>query len=248
MKQKTINNITLLALLICSFCTAQKSDFIVTTANDTLYVDKITVSDFEIKTKFFDEKKKYKVDDIISYYIAKKKEHYVRIPVEKKEVKTPDRYDYKRNENLYLEKYEVVKQYKYIQRLTEGKVKLFCEVIKNSPPVGNGLGNGFGNGVGNGFGNGNGAGFYTAENSTYYIGIYDSKLEVIKDKKFFKFFDFSKGIELNESVYEILKTYLYGNNEISFKLDTLFVTKPIAKEKQIIDLINEYNVWAKSNK
>jgi hypothetical protein len=194
MKQKTLNKITTIALLICSYGHAQKSDFIVTTAQDTIYVDKITVSDFEIKIKKYDEKKKYKVDEIISYYIAKKKEYYIRIPIEKKEVKAPDKHDYKRNENFYLEKYENLKQYKFIQRLTEGKIKLFCEV--ESDYVYNELGNAYG------------SDFYNHENRTYYISIYDSKLEIIKNKPILEFFDFSKGIELNEAVYEILKIYL----------------------------------------
>ena len=46
----------------------------------------------------------------------------------------------------------------------------------------------------------------------------------------------------------MLKIYLYGNIEIEKKLDNLFLSKPTAKEKQIIDLINEYNIWVKSNK
>jgi hypothetical protein len=49
-------------------------------------------------------------------------------------------------------------------------------------------------------------------------------------------------------VYEVLKLYLYGNEDIAVKLDNLFNSKPIAKEKQIIELIDEYNLWVKSNK
>lgn len=51
MKQITLNRITILALFICSYGNAQKSDFIVTTAQDTIYVDKITLTNFEVKIK-----------------------------------------------------------------------------------------------------------------------------------------------------------------------------------------------------
>lgn len=57
----------LITILICSYCNAQTSDFIVTTSQDTIYVDKINLTDFEVKTKTADKKKKYQVDDIISY-------------------------------------------------------------------------------------------------------------------------------------------------------------------------------------
>ena len=57
MKEKTLNKIILMTIMICSYCNAQTSDFIVTTSNDTIYVDKITLTDFEIKTKKAKKKK-----------------------------------------------------------------------------------------------------------------------------------------------------------------------------------------------
>jgi len=239
MKVKTLNKLTLIAILICSFCNAQTSDFIVTTTLDTIYVDKINLTDFEVKIKTADKKKKYQVDDIISYYLSKENKYYERIPLEKKELKAPDKYDYKRNEDFYLENYKNSIKYKFIQRLTVGKVKLFSEVILDD--------GGFGSpGPGTmGAPRTMGASHKT---EIYYISIYDSKLELINDKAEFKLFDFSKGLELNEGVYEILKIYLYGNNEITAKLNQLFMSKPKAKAKQIIDLINEYNAWVKSYK
>ncbi len=232
MKEKKIYKITLLTLLFCSYCGAQTSDFIVTTAHDTIYVDKVTVTDFGVKTKVAGNKKKYQVDEIIGYYIVQKNEYYERIPVEKKERKAPDRYDYQRNENFYLEQYKNDKQYKFIQRLTQGKVKLFCEVEILSS-----------------VGMAGQAGYLApSEKRMYYIAIYDSKLEPITKESNFKLFDFSHGLTLNTAVYEVLKLYLYGNEDIAVKLDNLFNSKPIAKEKQIIELINEYNLWVKSNK
>jgi hypothetical protein len=48
-------------------------------------------------------------------------------------------------------------------------------------------------------------------------------------------------LTLTKGVYELLKIYLIGNTEISTALDDLFLSKPIVNEKQIIELINEYN-------
>ena len=70
--------------MICSYCNAQTSDFIVTTSNDTIYVDKITLTDFEIKTKKAKKKKKYNLDIINSFYLSKEKKYFERILLEKK--------------------------------------------------------------------------------------------------------------------------------------------------------------------
>ncbi|WP_445454689.1 hypothetical protein [Flavobacterium sp. 25HG05S-40] len=231
MKQNIIYKLTLSVLWLCSYCNAQTTDYIVTTAHDTIAVDKITVTDLEVKTKIGDNKKKYKVDDIISYYIAQKDEYYERVPIEKKERKAPERYDYKRNESFYLEQYENDKKFKFIQRLTQGKVKLFCEVehIGASGKAGR-------------------EGYIApSENRTYYIALYDSKLEPVIKESNFKLFDFSYGLTLNTEVYELLKQYLHGNQEIRSKLDHLYTSRPKAKEKQIVELITEYNLWVTSN-
>lgn len=232
MKQKIAYKTTLSLLWLCSYGNAQTTDYIVTTSFDTVSVDKITVTDFEVKTKIGDNKKKYKVDNIISYYIAQKKEYYERVPIDKKERKAPDKYDYKRNEDFYLEQYKNDIKFKFIQRLTTGKVKLFCEVEYQAASGKAGQAD------------------YIApgENRTYYIALYDSKIEpVIKDVNF-KLFDFSYGLTLNTEVYELLKEYLHGNQEISSKLDHLHTSKPKATEKQIIELIDDYNLWVASNR
>lgn len=217
---------------------AQKSDFIVTTSFDTIFVDKINLTDFKIKTKTADKKKTYNKDAIISYYNFSEKNYYERITnqIEKKEFKESDRYDYKRMENLHIEEYENRIKYKFIQRLTEGKIKLFCEVLKEAYA---------------GSGMPGGPNYFPAsqyENKIYYIATYDSKLELINNKAELKLFNNSVDLELNNEVYQILRIYLYGNNEIRSKLDNLYTSKPIANEKQIIDLINDFNIWVKSNK
>ena len=55
-------------------------------------------------------------------------------------------------------------------------------------------------------------------------------------------------LTLTKGVYDLLKIYLIGNTEISTALDDLFLSKPIGNEKQIIDLINEYNKWVELKK
>ncbi len=230
--------IVVITLLMFLKINAQKSDFIVTASFDTIYVDKINLTDFKVKTKTGDKKKNYNNDEIISYYNSLENMYYERITnqIEKKEFKESDRYDYKRMENLHIEEYENRLKYKFIQRLTEGKIKLFCEVSKQTF-----LGTGIPGGP-----NYSPASHY--ENKVYYISIYDSKLELINNKAELKLFNNSVDLELNKEVYEILKIYLYENNEISIKLDNLFKEKPIAKERQIVDLVNDYNIWVKSNK
>jgi hypothetical protein len=214
----------LLAILISSFGYGQKSDFVVTSTLDTIYVDKVDWTYAEVKTKTAGKKKKYTIEEIISYYIADENKYYVRVPIEQKERKAPEKYDYKRIDNLHLEDYLSRLQYKFIQRLTIGKVNLFAENSTESPgPPDNQ--------------------FYAIR---YYISVYDSKLELITYKP--KLFSSGTGFALYTEVYELLKIYLFGNSEINAKLDNLYTARPIAKEDQIVDLINEYNIWAESNK
>jgi hypothetical protein len=223
MKEKTLIKITLITLLICSYCNAQTSDFIVTTSKDTIYVDKINLTDFEVKTKKAEKKKNYNFDLINSYYLSKEKKYYERILLEKKEHKDVDRYDYRRNENLYLEEYKSRIKYKFIERLTVGKVKLFIEVLNEAA-----------------VGSPNQPGFIAAQkNEIYYISVYDSKLELIRT---------FGTLKLTKDVYELLKVYLHGDDEITKKLDQLILLNPKADKEQIINLINEYNSKINSNK
>jgi hypothetical protein len=219
----------LLAILISSFGYGQKSDFVVTSTLDTIYVDKVDWTYAEVKTKTAGKKKKYTIEEIISYYIADENKYYVRVPIEQKERKAPEKYDYKRIDNLHLEDYLSRLQYKFIQRLTIGKVNLFAEDSADSPGPANNP-------------------FYDKRyyDKRYYISVYDSKLELITYKP--KLFTSSSGLALYAEVYELLKIYLIGNSEINAKLDNLFIARPIAKEDQIVDLINEYNIWVESNK
>ena len=223
MKEKNLNKLALIIVLIYSYSNAQTSDFIVTTSKDTIYVDKINLTDFEVKTKKADKKKKYEIDEVISYYKSKENKFYERITLEKKEVKEPDKYDYRRNENLYLEEYKNRIKYKFIERLTVGKVKLFSEVLNEAA-----------------VGSPNQPGFIAAQkNEIYYISVYDSKLELIRT--------YGK-LKLTKDVYELFKVYVNGDDEISKKLDNLLLLNPKADKEQILNLVNEYNSRIDSNK
>ena len=216
-----LNKLIFPTVLICFYCNAQTSDFIVTTSRDTINVDKISLTDFEVKTKSAGKKKNYKIEEIASYYVFKENKYYERTPVEKKERREPDKYDYRRNEDIHLEEYQNRIKYRFLHRLTAGKVKLFTEFIYEM-----------------GVGAPSQPGYIApGKKDIYYISILDSKLELLSD---------FGPLRLDENVMEILKTYLYGNNEITKKIDRLSL-KGTTGEREIVELINEYNRWANLN-
>jgi hypothetical protein len=109
----------------------------------------------------------------------------------------------------------------FAERLTDGKVKIFNAIISHNLHYGGSV-------SGNRY-------------SSFYIGIYDSKPELINNEWY---------LTLTKDVYKILKLYLHSNEAIQKKLDDLFFLKEEDKEigKKIIDLVNEYNEWATSEK
>ena len=224
MKKSILKHIVIIAALVGYFnANAQKSDYIVSKANDTIRVDKITLTDKEVKTITNGKKKKYSFEDVVSYYDLKDNKVFERVSnPDKQKVATTkiDRYDHKRLESSHIETYESGITYKFFERLTDGKVKLFVDSNK---------------GMTGGSGIPGQSGYTPAaayDDRVYYIAIYDSKLELVSD---------SGALKLKKNVYELLKIYLYGNNEIANRLDALFTSKPIAKEAAIITLINDYN-------
>lgn len=230
MKNTTLNYLIVIALLIYSNCKAQKSDFIVTKSYDTIYVDKVTLTDNEVKTKTKGKKEKYNINEIIGFYDRKENKYYERVKnpfKDKIQAKKIDRYDYRELERSYIDDYEKRIEYKFFQRLTNGKVTLFTDgsiykILNSSTGP-------------SGFMSANNYDDYN--NKSYYISIYDSKLELL---------DSTENLKLTTDVYEILKVYLYGNTEIENRLDKLLLLN--AEEKQIIELITKYNIWVKSNK
>ncbi len=224
---KNITSLIVITLLIYSNCNAQNSDFIVTKSYDTIYVDKIDLTDNKIKIKTNGKKKKYNFDKIISFYDLGENKHYERVtnPIKEKiETSKSDRYNYRKSERSHIDDYEKRIKYKFLQRLTDGKVKLYTQgsrytILNSSPSPSDFMSN-------------------TYNNISYYISIHTSELELINT---------IGDLELTMDVYETLKIYLYGNNEIENRLDKLFLSKPTEKEEQIINLVNEYNIWVKSN-
>jgi hypothetical protein len=109
----------------------------------------------------------------------------------------------------------------FAERLTNGKVKIFNAIVRHNIHYG-----------GNAYGN---------KYSSYYIGIYDSKPELINNEW---------DLKLTKDVYKILKLYLHSNETIQKKLDDLFFLKEEDTEidKKIIDLVNEYNEWVASQR
>lgn len=207
---------TLIALFISASCKAQITNYIVTNALDTIRVDKITVTDSKIKTMKSGKKEKYEVDQIISFYDLGENSHFERVKnpkIDKLSAKQTDRYDYRELERQHLDDYEKTLTNKFFKRLTTGKVKLFTNgsirhFVTSSPSASYAIST------------------TSSNNKSYYISIYDSKPELIKDNEY---------LELNEELYELLKVYLYGNDEISKRLDKLFLSKPVAKEQQVVD-------------
>lgn len=204
--------------------TAQKSDFIVVNTNDTIYVDKIKMKYGKIIVKKEKKKNKYHFDEILSFYDSKENQHYERVIspfIEKIGIShsDSDRYDYRKREMSFLKENENdnLNKYTFLNRLTKGKVKLFSSTVTES------------------------GGLMTPSNpfptpgysnTSFFIAIYDSKLESI---------DSNSDLKLDKDVYNILKIYLYGNNEIKKRLEGLYLSKPKAKKEQVIDLINDYN-------
>lgn len=109
----------------------------------------------------------------------------------------------------------------FAKRLTEGKVKIFNAIIGHNIHYGGSI--------------------YGNNYSSFYIGIYDAKLELINNEW---------DLKLTKDVYKLLKLYLHSNEVIQKKLDDLFFLNEEDNEMQskIIDLVNEYNKWASSEK
>ena len=108
----------------------------------------------------------------------------------------------------------------FAEKLTKGKIRIYNAIINHNLHF-----------AGNAYGN---------QYSSYYIGIYDSKPELINREW---------DLKLTKDVYKILKLYLHSNNGIQKKLDDLFFSTEEDEEieSKIIDLVNEYNESAASN-
>ncbi len=210
---------TAIALSLCNPAHAQQRPYVVTALRDTVYVDKISLTDEKVKTRTGGVKKTYDVAEITAFYDSGEHKNYERIPnPEFGKTKAPesDRYDYRQQERSHIDAYNSRIRYKFVHRLTDGKVKLFKE----------------------------GKAYYTMDpqgvaapgydNTTYYIAIPDARPERI---------DHEGELELTASVYTVLRMYLHGNNDIRQRLDQLYASRPKATQAQIVALIGDYNEW-----
>lgn len=211
MKNSVLKYIIALIVINCSAAHSQKNSFIVTTTNDTIYVDKIVLKEDKIKVTDNDVTKKYNYEELKSFYTAKDNKHFEKV------ISPP-------SADAYIKKVYFKNDYYFLNRLTKGKVKLFSFSVKGlvmsaaSPHMMAPL---------------------SFSDDLYFISIYDSKLEPIGDH--FK-------LKLTKEVFDILSVYLYGNDEITKELHDLYNTKPTPAKKEIIDLINKYNVWVAKRK
>ena len=211
MKNSVLKYVIALFVMHCFVANSQKNSFIVTTTNDTIYVDKVVLKEDKIKVTDNDVTKKYNYDALKSFYTAKDMKHFEKV------ISPP-------SDNAYIKKVYFKNDYYFLHRLTEGKVKLFSFSVKGlvmsaaSPHM---------------------SAPFSFSDDLYFISIYDSKLEPIGDH--FK-------LKLTKEVFDILSVYLYGNDEITKELHDLYNTKPTPAKKEIIDLINKYNVWVAKRK
>jgi hypothetical protein len=86
---------------------AQTSDYIVTTAQDTIHVDKFDIKSKKVKVKINDEKKMFSYEALTALYDAKRKKHFEKISPVYLEYKGPSGKTF------------------FAERLTKGKVKLY---------------------------------------------------------------------------------------------------------------------------
>ena len=119
MKNSFIKNLVLVLLLSSSPSSyAQKSSYIVTGSNDTIYVEKFNITIKEIRTKLnTGEKKTFAIDNLKFLYNSKKKKKYRKI--------APAFVEYSKNSGTVF----------FAEQLTEGKVKIFRAEISHSHTI-----------------------------------------------------------------------------------------------------------------
>lgn len=107
MKKHLLHTI-LIALTFFSFqINAQTSSYIVTSSNDTIYVDKFDIQSKKVKIKINEDKKMYNYDALTALYDAKKQKHFEKISPVYLEYKGPSGKTF------------------FAERLTKGKVKIY---------------------------------------------------------------------------------------------------------------------------
>lgn len=125
MKKIILKYLVVIILLIYYNSFSQKSSFLVTELNDTIYVEKFNIKANTIKVRLDNgEKKKFSYEEIKNLYNSKKKIHFQKI------------------EPAFVEYSEYSGTVFFAERLTNGKVKIFNAIISHNMHYG---GNAYGN-------------------------------------------------------------------------------------------------------
>ncbi len=205
MKKHITICINVIVILFSLTSYSQKSDFVIMSTNDTVYINKFNILNKKVKLIVDGNSKKYAYDEIIAIFDSDKNKYLEKI--------TPAFVEYKGPSGTTF----------FAERLTKGKVRIYKYFTNQYLPM-------FSKGIGSNFGNN---GFYS-----YYICIEGSKPELLCYNE----------IELSKGEYEIVKLYLHSNNKIQDELEKLFFSDKKEKEKDLIELVNNYNKWNASEK
>ena len=121
MKNQMTIFITLIISLFHTNFNAQKTSYVVTTTNDTVFVDKVSILNNKVKTVLEKNRKTYTYDQLIGIYDFKKEQHFEKI--------SPAFVEYKGiSGNTF-----------FAERLTKGKVKIYKHLTNQGRylPIGN---------------------------------------------------------------------------------------------------------------
>lgn len=122
MKKQILNNTIILLIFICVKSFSQNSSYVVTSSNDTIYVDKFNILNKKIKLQFNGDKKEYNYDELKGIYDSKKKRFLEKISPLFVEYKGP-------TGNTF-----------FAERLTKGKVKIYKYLTNEAHIPINGVG------------------------------------------------------------------------------------------------------------
>jgi hypothetical protein len=122
MKNQIVLCITVIFTLFCVKAHSQKSSYVVTTTNDTVFVDKVNILNNKVKIVMEKNRKTYTYDQLIATYDFKKEKHFEKI--------SP----------AYVKYNETSGNTFFAERLTKGKVKIYKYLTnqgRSLPMIGN---------------------------------------------------------------------------------------------------------------
>lgn len=122
MKKLIYKNTIFILIFFCIKSYSQSSSYVITSSNDTIYVDKFNILNKKIKLQFNGDKKEYNYDELKGIYDSKKKRFLEKISPLFVEYKGP-------TGNTF-----------FAERLTKGKVKIYKYLTNESHVPINGVG------------------------------------------------------------------------------------------------------------